>query len=59
MIIHTGWASVKYKGRKMDHYKNLWLKSKAKREAILGQQISAANIEENYPDKDDVEDDGR
>ena len=31
--ILTGWASVKYRGRKMDHYKNLWLKMKSKRES--------------------------
>ena len=28
-----GWASVKYKGRKMDYYKNAWMKKKAQREA--------------------------
>lgn len=27
------WASVKYKGRKMDHYKALWCKLKAQRDA--------------------------
>ncbi|XP_040580727.1 MPN domain-containing protein [Lepeophtheirus salmonis] len=27
-----GWASVKYKGRKMDHYKNSWLKMKLERQ---------------------------
>ena len=28
-----GWASVKYKGKKMDHFKNLWTKLKTQREA--------------------------
>ncbi len=28
-----GWASVKYKGRKMDHFKTLWTKLRTKREA--------------------------
>ena len=45
----------------MDHYKNLWLKMKAKREAatLLGQQNSALNIEENDPDEEDAEEMGR
>jgi len=28
-----GWASVKYKGRKMDYYKSVWTKRKAQRDA--------------------------
>jgi len=28
-----GWASVKYKGRKMDYFKNIWIKRKAQRDA--------------------------
>ena len=27
-----GWASVKYKGRKMDHFKTVWTKLKAEKE---------------------------
>merc|ERR1719346_983017 len=28
-----GWASVKYKGRKMDHFKNIWQRRKSQRAA--------------------------
>ena len=28
-----GWASVKYKGRKMDHFKTVWTKMKSQRES--------------------------
>ena len=28
-----GWASVKYKGRKMDHFKNVWQKMRTQRDA--------------------------
>lgn len=36
-----GWASVKYKGRKMDYYKNIWLKRKAQRDAEAAKNEAA------------------
>merc|ERR1719195_498596 len=36
-----GWASVKYKGRKMDYFKNVWLKRKAQRDAELAKNEAA------------------
>jgi hypothetical protein len=45
-----GWASVKYRGRKMDHFKNLWLKMKSKRESTTGQQNASGNA--SYQDND-------
>jgi len=36
-----GWASVKYKGRKMDFFKNVWLKRKAQREAETAKNEAA------------------
>ena len=36
-----GWASVKYKGRKMDYFKNVWLKRKAQRDAEVAKNEAA------------------
>jgi len=36
-----GWASVKYKGRKMDYFKNVWQKRKAQREAETAKNEAA------------------
>lgn len=36
-----GWASVKYRGRKMDYFKNVWLKRKAQRDAELAKNEAA------------------
>ena len=36
-----GWASVKYKGRKMDYFKNIWVKRKAQRDAETAKNEAA------------------
>lgn len=36
-----GWASIKYRGRKMDYYKTVWLKRKAQREAEAAKNEAA------------------
>jgi len=36
-----GWASIKYKGRKMDFFKNTWLKRKAERDADTAKNEAA------------------
>ena len=36
-----GWASVKYKGRKMDYFKNIWVKRKAHRDAETAKNEAA------------------
>ena len=36
-----GWASVKYKGRKMDYFKTIWLKRKAQRDAETAKNEAA------------------
>ena len=36
-----GWASVKFRGRKMDYFKNVWLKRKAQRDAELAKNEAA------------------
>jgi hypothetical protein len=37
-----GWASIKYRGRKMDYFKTIWLKRKAQREAAEAAKNEAA-----------------
>jgi Restriction Enzyme Adenine Methylase Associated len=36
-----GWASIKYRGRKMDYFKTIWLKRKAQREAEAAKNEAA------------------
>ena len=36
-----GWASIKYKGRKMDYFKNIWLKRRSQREAETAKNEAA------------------
>ena len=36
-----GWASVKYRGKKMDYFKNIWVKRKAAREADMAKTEAA------------------
>ena len=36
-----GWASVKYRGKKMDYFKNIWVKRKAQREAEMAKNEAA------------------
>merc|ERR1719410_1164689 len=36
-----GWASVKYKGRKMDYFKSIWVKRKAQRDAETAKNEAA------------------
>jgi proteasome lid subunit RPN8/RPN11 len=48
-MIVSGWASVKYKGRKMDQFKTIWAKMKAKKEAddeILNEAAASMDNDE-------------
>jgi len=44
-----GWASVKYKGRKMDYYKNIWLKRKAHRDTEGQKSSTSITPVKQYP----------
>lgn len=39
-----GWASVKYKGKKLDAYKNVWYKKKKEEEKQLEKEAAANNL---------------
>ena len=46
----AGWASVKYKGRKMDQFKTIWAKMKAKKDAADAAAIDEENANNDHED---------
>ena len=50
---------MKYKGRKMDYYKNLWIKMKSEREKMTAAAMVQQNDHEDDHDEDEVEEEGR
>ena len=42
-LFFPGWASVKYKGRKMDHFKAIWSKNKANRRSSSSSGAAATS----------------
>ena len=53
-----GWASVKYKGRKMDHFKTQWTKMKSQRDAEEAEKKAALEEEEERIKIEELEKEG-
>ena len=50
-----GWASVKYKGRKMDHFKTVWTKMKSEKEKKQLEEMREGMEKHNIAHKAEVE----
>ena len=52
-----GWASVKYKGRKMDHFKTVWTKLKNEKEKKQMEEMREGMEKQNLSKQEGVDDD--